>query len=126
MTPTQAATAYRSTGMTTSSGLGLVVQAYELTLDHLHCAARALEEGDAREKGVRLSRALNAIGELRSVLDHEQGGEVAANLDRLYGYFIAQLTEANINRDPAPVHEVARHWAQLLESWKALHERSRA
>ena len=118
MNVSHAATAYAETNMTTVSGLGLVVQVYELTLDHLIAARTAMVERRRSDKGVRIGRALHAIMELRAVLDRDEGGELAEQLGQLYGWFVHALTEANIENRKDILDAVIQQWTSLLDSWR--------
>ncbi|MEM7243692.1 MAG: flagellar export chaperone FliS [Acidobacteriota bacterium] len=118
MNASHAASTYASANMKTASGLHLVVQAYRLTLDHLHAARDAMAAGRLGEKGERVGKAMHAIMELRSVLDKEQGGEVAEQLERLYVYFIHVLTEANIANDLDQLDGAVALWSELMEAWR--------
>ena len=64
-----------------------------------------------------LLRAQAVIAELRANLDLKAGGELAANLDRLYDYHLRRLQEANLRKDEAPLAEVERLVRSLREGW---------
>lgn len=55
-----------------------------------------------------LGRAQAVIGELLSTLDHQRGGEIARNLDRLYRFMLDHLIEANVNKSVRHVGQVRR------------------
>ena len=46
-----------------------------------------------------LIKAQEIVLELRTALDHEAGGEIAANLDRIYDFVYRQLIAASIHGD---------------------------
>ena len=50
----------------------------------------------------------------------EAGGEVAANLRKLYVFMSNRLTEANTKRDPQMIREVMNLMEQLGQSWRAI------
>lgn len=58
-------------------------------------ARGALERGEVAPKGELIGAPTLLVGGLREGLDFEAGGELAANLDRLYAYMSMRLTEAN-------------------------------
>ncbi|MHC4853322.1 MAG: flagellar export chaperone FliS [Planctomycetota bacterium] len=72
------------------------------------------------EVGVALGKAISIIGELRSALDHEVGGEIAENLDTLYEFSTDQISEANISRTPAPIDNTLRVLRTLKEGWDGI------
>jgi flagellar protein FliS len=54
---------------------------------------------------------------LRSTLNLEDGGSIAASLDELYRYMGERITAANIQRDTAPLSEVIQLLSGLREAW---------
>ncbi|MDV7398396.1 flagellar export chaperone FliS, partial [Arthrospira platensis SPKY1] len=48
------------------------------------------------------------------------GGDIAANLDRLYDYMQRRLVEANLRSDIALLDEVAELLRPVKEAWDAI------
>ncbi len=67
-----------------------------------------------------LLKAQNIIGELRACLNHEAGGPHAANLDRLYDYYMRRLMEANLKKQVKPLAEVEGLVKQLRDGWSEM------
>jgi flagellar protein FliS len=76
--------------------------------------------GQQAAKGELISKAIGIIGGLRESLDLQQGGEIAANLDRLYEYMVSRLVEANIGNDVAIIDEVAELLRNVKSGWDAI------
>ncbi len=55
-----------------------------------------------------LGRAQAIIAELLSTLDHQRGGEIARNLDRLYRFMLDHLLEASVSKSGRHVGQVRR------------------
>jgi flagellar secretion chaperone FliS len=55
-----------------------------------------------------LGRAQAVIAELLATLDHQRGGEIARNLDRLYRFMLDHLIEANVAKSSRHVGQVRR------------------
>lgn len=55
-----------------------------------------------------LGRAQAVIAELLSTLDHQRGGEIARNLDRIYRFLLDHLLEANLAKSARHVMQVRR------------------
>lgn len=70
--------------------------------------------------GEEICRTIGIIGGLREGLDLQRGGEVAANLDRLYEYMVARLVEANVTNDAAILDEVAGLLRNVKSGWDAI------
>ncbi len=105
----------------------LVQIMYEHILSHLAaargCMGRIQDNTPLQEvvtKCATLGKAVRIIGHLDSTLNMEQGGEVAANLHRLYMYMLNRLIQANAANDPALVDEVYQLVAKVKTSWDQL------
>jgi flagellar protein FliS len=55
-----------------------------------------------------LGRSQAIIAELLATLDHQRGGEIARNLDRLYRFLLDHLIEANLKKSVRHVGQVRR------------------
>ena len=111
---------YKEHAVTTQSKGRLIVMLYEGAIKFMNLATRELEAGDYASKGEHITKAQDIINELNAVLDMDAGGEVAANLRRLYCFMIKRLSEANINKDPRPIRDVIKLIEELNQSWKAI------
>ncbi len=116
--------AYRQTAVATASPAHLVLMLYRAAIRFARQAALALERGELENGHVNLLRAQAIIAELRSTLDLS-AGQMAANLDALYDYFLRRLAEANVRKAAAPAVEVAGMMEQLLSAWETAVEGSR-
>lgn len=64
-----------------------------------------------------IQRAQAIVMELNAVLNLPRGGEVAANLRRLYLYLNRRLREANMRKQREPIEEVIVRLRVLRDSW---------
>lgn len=69
-------------------------------------AGRLCDVSKDSPRGTVVRRLLDIVIELRSTLDKEIGGEVAANLDALYDYVIHETVEAHRERDSSRFENV--------------------
>ncbi|MCY1305876.1 Flagellar secretion chaperone FliS [compost metagenome] len=69
------------------------------------------------EKGELIGKALGIVSGLREALDMEKGGELAGNLESLYGYITQRLLEANRNNDATILDEVAGLLREVKSGW---------
>ena len=72
------------------------------------------------EVGESLGKAMSILGELRSALDHEVGGQIADDLEQLYLFAIDQLSQANLERRAEPVEHAQQIVRTLKEGWDAV------
>ncbi len=89
-------------------------------LTRLAQARGAMERGEIAHKGELLGKAIAIVAGLRDGLNFDAGGEIAANLDRLYGYMIRRLTEANLKNDPAMIEEVSGLLREIKTGWDGI------
>lgn len=69
------------------------------------------------QKATSLDRCIEMINGLSSSLDFEQGGEVVANLARLYDYCAGRLYTAGVKLDPAMIDEVCGLLNTIRQGW---------
>lgn len=112
--------AYQETAITTQTQGRIVVLLYEGAIKFLKLAIREIEAQNWGEKGKYILRATDIINELNAVLDMETGGDIAANLRRLYAFMIRHLGQANIKRDPKMIQEIITLLEELNEAWKSI------
>jgi flagellar protein FliS len=86
----------------------------------MRLATKELEAKDYEAKGRYIDRAQDIINELNAVLDMESGGEIAANLRKLYVFMSKRLSEANVQRDPQIIREVISLMEELNKGWRAI------
>ena len=110
---------YESVSISTADPGTLVVQLFDGALRFLARARRALSSGDQAGFAHALSRAHAVIAELSNVLDREAGGDVAGNLDRLYGFMLRHLTEGLTLRSSLHVDHVSTILQTLREAFDA-------
>lgn len=98
----------------------LIQMLMEGGLTRIAQARGAMERQQTAMKGELIGKAIGIIGGLRDGLNLEQGGEVAANLDRLYEYMVNRLLEANVQNDMAPLDEVAGLLRNVKSGWDVI------
>lgn len=89
-------------------------------LDRIAQARGAMEQGNVATKGERIGKAIGILDGLRTTLDHNLGGELAANLDSLYDYVQRRLLQANLENDVAALDEAARLLREVKSGWDAI------
>lgn len=99
---------------------GLIQMLMQGGLERMAQARGAIERGQMAERGELISKAIGIVGGLREALNPEQGGELAGNLDRLYGYMTERLLEANRTGDSAILDEVSGLLREVKSGWDAI------
>jgi flagellar secretion chaperone FliS len=109
------------TGVDAADARKLVGMLYDGALEAISKARGAMARGDVATKGQQIGKAVRIVDEgLLGGLDLARGGELAANLDRLYRYIGRRLTEANLRNDDRALDECARLLAPLRDAWSEL------
>jgi flagellar protein FliS len=112
--------AYQDAAVTTQGKGRLIVLLYEGAIKFMRLAIKELEAGNYEAKGRYIARAQDIISELNAVLDTDAGGEIAANLRRLYCFMSRHLCEANTKCDAQMIREVITMMEELNKSWKTI------
>ena len=108
---------YRDNQITSSAPEQTVLMLYDGAIRFLRSAVNELKKGNVPEKAKLIEKAANIVDYLQSCLDKEKGGEIAANLDRLYDYILVELTEANIKNDPNRIDSVINVLQPIRDAW---------
>ena len=109
------------TAVSEASPHQLVNLLLEGLLQNVGAARIAMKNGDIALKGKKINLAVRILDEgLRPALDLAKGGDIAANLNGLYGYCSLRLTEANLRNEDAALADVLRVIEPLADGWKQI------
>ncbi len=117
---TKVANAYQRTQVTNASPAQLVVLLYDGAVRSLEGAREMMRTGQIEARHKSILKAQRIVSELMATLNMEQGGEVAANLQRLYAYMLAKLVDANLKDSQTDLEEVIGHLTELRDSWRVI------
>ncbi len=95
---------------------------YEGAIRHANLAKMAINRKDIAAKALHSGKAMDIISGLRSVLNHEQGGQLAQQLDALYDFMLRHLLEANKENSEAKFNTVIELLTTLKEGWDGMPE----
>lgn len=111
---------YQRVRIATSDPTKIIVMLYEGSLRNLYQAIEHFKSDRRHEGSDRITRTLDIVHYLGVTLDHEKGGDVAANLARLYDFIRDTLCEANIHADADKIHVAINVLQTLLEGWQGI------
>ena len=111
---------YQQTTICSQSPERLIVMLYEGALRFLESARSAAGDGDLPAMGRHVGRAQMIVLELQCSLDRESGGNVAANLDSLYGFILRELTALRLDADVQHITDIRRVLLPLLAAWRSI------
>lgn len=112
---------YRRMAAQTATPGQLVLMLFDGAINFLERAAKGFELEDPLEFNTTINnnilKAQAIINELNASLDMEAGGELAANLRRLYEYMDYRLTESNRTKTPEELQEVIQRLGVIRDAW---------
>jgi len=111
---------YRGVQVEGASPLELILLTYDVLIKSLLRAKLAGEEKNWAAEADQLSRALEALMELSTSLDMENGGTVASSLGNLYAYMNRRILEGCTSDVGEAIDEVLPLANSLRESWQGL------
>jgi flagellar protein FliS len=83
-------------------------------------ASGHIERGESQAKGEKIGKALGLIEALTLGLDKERGGELAANLERLYDYASRTLLKAQLESRVDLLKEVSGLLREIKLGWDGI------
>ncbi len=101
----------------TSAPVTLVAMLYDKAVSCLRAAVQAIHNNEIETRWKNNHRAQEIINHLFMTLDLEKGGEVASNLEALYGYMLLRLPDVDVNNDARVAEEVIELLEPLRASW---------
>jgi flagellar protein FliS len=94
-----------------------IVLLYDGAIRRIKEARQAIERRAVNDRYAAIGKAAAIIDALQGCLDHERGGEIAENLDRLYTYFGMRLQRINLTDDVQICDELVERLGELRASW---------
>jgi flagellar secretion chaperone FliS len=100
-----------------------VVRLYDGAIRRVREAQAAIEARRVGERHAAIAKAAAIVEGLQACLDHQRGGEIAANLDRIYTHLTFRLHRLNLSDDPVICEELLARLGALREAWAGLASR---
>jgi flagellar protein FliS len=110
----------RILGASPEQQAALIMEAGQL---HLGKAIQALNRNDPSAATSSFIRVAEVMKEANLRLDLEDGGELARNLEKLYGWWMKEVMLASRAKDTARLAAVARAMGDLRQTWEQYHEK---
>ncbi len=112
-----AAQKYKQTSVQSASKEKILLMLYEGCIRFIKQAIVAIDKKDIADRGMNIGRAFDIINELNNTLNHDVGGDIAANLEQLYMFISEQLTKANASGQKQPLEESLKVLETLYAGW---------
>ncbi|MCX6862062.1 MAG: flagellar export chaperone FliS [Verrucomicrobia bacterium] len=112
---------YRQVATKTATPGQLVLMLFDGALRFLDKALVGFDLDDPLDSNLAINnnilKAQEILRELNMSLNMEKGGEFAATMRRLYNYYDLQLSQSNLQKDPAGVELVIRLLSVIRGAW---------
>jgi flagellar protein FliS len=110
-----------TTGVGGATPHGLIAMLFDGLIESLAQARGAIRSRNIESKGRAIRRAVRIVQEgLCDGLNLEDGGQLAAGLNDLYGYIALRLTHANLHNDESAIDECVRLIEPLRSAWSQI------
>ena len=104
----------------------LITLLYDEAINAMRRAEIYFQNGNIARRGEMISRAINIIDNgLRAGLNHEMGGQISADLERLYEYISRSLLEASLNKSGEKLPHLITLMVEISDTWKAINPDTR-
>lgn len=104
----------------------LVCLLYGKAIEKLSLARTLTEDDQISARNTAIARTSEILIELQSSLDADKGGEIAADLERLYEYIQQRLAAGLAERSDEPLAESLQLLDTLAGGWKEAAESLRS
>lgn len=112
---------YRQVATKTATPGQLVLMLFDGALRFLDKALVGFDLDDPLDSNLAINnnilKAQEILRELNMSLNMEKGGEFAGTMRRLYNYYDLQLSQSNLQKDPAGVELVIRLLSVIRGAW---------
>ncbi len=92
----------------------------EAALTRMAQAKGAIERNEMAVKASLLGRVTDILQTLQLSLNHDAGGQLSSDLERLYDYMIRRLFEATLHNDTKMIDEVMGLLLNVKSGWDAI------
>jgi flagellar protein FliS len=95
----------------------ILVMLYDGAIRFVDLAKNQIVEGNALAKEISLAKAYAIISEFINSLDHAKAPELCGNLQQIYEFMLAKITEANTDMNPEPLDIVRGYLVDMRRTW---------
>lgn len=109
-----------TTGVASANGVQLIQMLFDGLLESLAATKGHIQNGDIVQKGKSIARASRIVIGLQGALDFERGGDLANNLNELYGYVTRRLLHVNARNDLDALEEIFGLMNEIRSAWEGV------
>jgi flagellar protein FliS len=108
---------YQQNQIMTASQEQILIMLYDGAIKFCRQAIAAGEAGNVAEKLGRISKVFAIVTEFSNSLNHEIGGDIAADLDGLYHFMLRELNKARTDTTGEYLRTVEKLLVDLRLTW---------
>ena len=109
-----------TTGVSSANGVQLIQMLFDGLLESLAATKGHIQNGAIVEKGKSIARASRIVIGLQGALDFERGGDLANNLNELYGYVTRRVLHVNARNDLDALEEIFGLMNEIRSAWEGV------
>jgi|SRR5450631_498469 flagellar protein FliS len=117
---------YLESRVLSASPVVLIQMIYDVAITSVKAAMEKLAAGDAMGRARDVSKAQAAIAELMVSLDHDAGGPLSRELERLYRFSQAEILKGHAQRSVDAFKNAQSVLVTLAEGWEGVCEQTAA
>lgn len=104
--------------VTTATPAMLTAMLFDAAVANAQIAIDHLDEARSQQARRFLIKAQEIVLELRTALDHDAGGELAGNLERIYDFVYRQLIAASVRGEVRAARDAHEILSGLRDTWR--------
>jgi flagellar protein FliS len=108
---------YQNNQVATAKPEQILILLYDGAIRFVYRAATAIAEKNVEQKNININKTVAILSELSATLDHNIGGQIAADLAALYDFMIRELTAVNLTNDQNRLENVRTILTDLRDTW---------
>lgn len=108
---------YHNNQIATGKPEQILLLLYDGAIRFVYRTATAIAEKNVEQKNLNINKTVAILSELSATLDHNIGGQVAADLTALYDFMIRELTRVNLTNDQNRLENVRTILTDLRDTW---------
>ncbi|MBU3655438.1 MAG: flagellar export chaperone FliS [Alphaproteobacteria bacterium] len=110
--------AYSNQQILSASPARIVYLLYDRAIFWLKDAIIAIEANEIERRWKACCKARDIIEHFLTTLNHEEGGQISANLEKIFTCCLHRLPDVDIKNDPKAAQDVINLLEPLRDSWR--------
>jgi flagellar protein FliS len=108
---------YQNNQIATAKPEQILILLYDGAIRFVYRTATAIAEKNVEQKNLNINKTVAILSELSATLDHNIGGQIAADLAALYDFMIRELTAVNLTNNQNRLENVRTILSELRDTW---------